>query len=193
MTRKFLTNLWGHISRWKFWSHISGPKWFFCFRGRTADFIFFFLFGMVMLSIAALFVNIIFLGNALNLMFVYLWARRNPFIRMTFFGVINFQVWKLRNLFLNKFFNMLDLGTILAVRPGRIFPRFGFANPSRRFGYYLWPRLLLPGRCISKYWRRFSHSNHAQYFKTYFWSGSGGVNNRKWSGSRTRWIRLGRR
>merc|ERR1712130_192562 len=61
------------------------------FRGRNADFIFFFLFGMVLLSISALFVNIIFLGNALNLMFVYLWARRNPFIRMTFFGVINFQ------------------------------------------------------------------------------------------------------
>ena len=60
--------------------------------GRNADFIFFFLFGMVLLSISALFVNIIFLGNALNLMFVYLWARRNPFIRMTFFGVINFQV-----------------------------------------------------------------------------------------------------
>ena len=50
---------------------------------------------MILLSAAALFVNIIFLGNALNLMFVYLWARRNPFIRMTFFGVINFQVQKM--------------------------------------------------------------------------------------------------
>jgi len=47
---------------------------------------------MGILTIAAFFVNIIFLGNALNLMFAYLWARRNPYIRMTFFGVINFQV-----------------------------------------------------------------------------------------------------
>jgi len=61
------------------------------FRGRRADFVFFFLFGMGILTIAAFFVNIIFLGNALNLMFAYLWARRNPYIRMTFFGVINFQ------------------------------------------------------------------------------------------------------
>jgi len=61
------------------------------FRGRTADFVFFFLFGMFLLTIAATFVNVIFLGTALNQMFVYVWARRNPYIRMAFFGMLNFQ------------------------------------------------------------------------------------------------------
>ncbi len=61
----------------------------------------------------AFFVNTIFLGNALTIMFVYVWGRRNPFIRfyiiiekcsliinfeinftknrMNFFGLMNFQ------------------------------------------------------------------------------------------------------
>ena len=37
------------------------------------------------------FVSTIFLGNALTIMFVYVWGRRNPFIRMNFFGLMNFQ------------------------------------------------------------------------------------------------------
>ena len=39
----------------------------------------------------AFFVSTIFLGNALTIMFVYVWGRRNPFIRMNFFGLMNFQ------------------------------------------------------------------------------------------------------
>ena len=39
----------------------------------------------------ALFVNIFFLGSALTIMLVYVWSRRNPFVRMNFFGLLNFQ------------------------------------------------------------------------------------------------------
>lgn len=57
----------------------------------------------------ALFVNIVFLGSALTIMLVYVWSRRNPFVRyvinrrmkkkkklrfifrMNFFGLLNFQ------------------------------------------------------------------------------------------------------
>ncbi|EEB10041.1 Derlin-2, putative [Pediculus humanus corporis] len=45
------------------------------FRGRTADFIMMFLFG----------------GVTLTIMLVYVWSRRNPVVRMNFFGLINFQ------------------------------------------------------------------------------------------------------
>lgn len=38
------------------------------------------------------FVNLLFLGQAFTIMLVYVWSRRNPFIRMNFFGLINFQV-----------------------------------------------------------------------------------------------------
>ena len=62
------------------------------FRGRTADFVLFFLFSILLLTVAALFINVIFLGEALGTVFVYVWARRNPYLPMAFFGFINFQV-----------------------------------------------------------------------------------------------------
>ncbi|XP_067681698.1 derlin-2-like [Haliotis asinina] len=61
------------------------------FRGRTADFFFMFLFGGLLMTIIALFVNLVFLGSAFTIMLVYVWSRRNPYIRMNFFGLMNFQ------------------------------------------------------------------------------------------------------
>lgn len=39
----------------------------------------------------ALFVHMVFLGQAFTIMLVYVWSRRNPYIRMNFFGLLNFQ------------------------------------------------------------------------------------------------------
>lgn len=39
----------------------------------------------------AYFVNLLFLGHAFTIMLVYIWSRRNPGIRMNFFGLITFQ------------------------------------------------------------------------------------------------------
>jgi len=61
------------------------------FRGRTADFVFMFLFGGLLMTIMALFVNIVFLGQAFTIMLVYIWSRRNTYVRMNFFGLMNFQ------------------------------------------------------------------------------------------------------
>jgi Derlin-2/3 len=61
------------------------------FRGRTSDFVMMFLFGGSLLVVFGLFVNLLFLGQALTIMLVYIWSRRNPFIRMNFFGLLNFQ------------------------------------------------------------------------------------------------------
>lgn len=41
--------------------------------------------------IVALFVNLVFLGSAFTIMLVYVWSRRNPYVRMNFFGLMNFQ------------------------------------------------------------------------------------------------------
>jgi len=43
------------------------------------------------MSLLAYFVNILFLGHALTIMLVYIWSRRNPSVRMNFFGLITFQ------------------------------------------------------------------------------------------------------
>ncbi|XP_070572557.1 derlin-2-like [Ptychodera flava] len=61
------------------------------FRGRTADFFFMFLFGGTIMTLIAFFVNLVFLGQAFTLMLVYIWSRRNPYVRLNFFGLMNFQ------------------------------------------------------------------------------------------------------
>lgn len=43
-------------------------------------------------QIFAFFVNLLFLGHAFTLMLVYVWSRRTPFVRMNFFGLLNFNV-----------------------------------------------------------------------------------------------------
>ena len=45
--------------------------------------------------IMALFVNIVFLGSALTIMLVYVWSRRNPFVR---FVVIDNE-WERKKIF----------------------------------------------------------------------------------------------
>nr|ABM55620.1 putative Der1-like domain family, member 2 [Maconellicoccus hirsutus] len=61
------------------------------FRGRTADFVVMFVFGGVCMICCAFFTNLLFLGQAFTIMLVYVWARRNPYLRMNFFGLLNFQ------------------------------------------------------------------------------------------------------
>ncbi|KAI6214780.1 Derlin [Aphelenchoides besseyi] len=61
------------------------------FRDRTADFVFMFIFGGVFMIICACFVHLLFLGHAFTIMLVYVWSRRNPAIRMNFFGIISFN------------------------------------------------------------------------------------------------------
>nr|XP_046241805.1 derlin-2-like isoform X1 [Scatophagus argus] len=62
------------------------------FQGRTADFVFMFLFGgSVITQLLGVFANVFFLGQAFIIMLVYVWSRRHPLIRMNFFGLLSFQ------------------------------------------------------------------------------------------------------
>lgn len=61
------------------------------FRNRTADFVFMFLVGGSIMILIASFSTTLFLGQAFTIMLVYVWSRRNPFVRMNFFGLLNFQ------------------------------------------------------------------------------------------------------
>ena len=49
------------------------------------------MFSLTSPQIVALFVNLVFLGSAFTIMLVYIWSRRNPYVRMNFFGLMNFQ------------------------------------------------------------------------------------------------------
>jgi Derlin-2/3 len=67
------------------------------FRGRTADFLFMIIYGATFMLIISIFIDMFsrirFLGHPLTFMMVYLWARdpENFYIRMSFFGVIQFN------------------------------------------------------------------------------------------------------
>nr|CAG4645778.1 EOG090X0CFQ [Lynceus sp. MCZ IZ 141354] len=61
------------------------------FRGRTADFVYMFIVGGLATIVCAFFGNLLFLGHSFTTMLVYVWARRNPFIRMNFFGIMPFR------------------------------------------------------------------------------------------------------
>uniref|UniRef100_A0ABI8AG49 Derlin n=1 Tax=Felis catus TaxID=9685 RepID=A0ABI8AG49_FELCA len=61
------------------------------FRGRTADFVFMFLFGGILMTLLGLLGSLFFLGQALTVMLVYVWSRRNPRVRVNFFGLLTFQ------------------------------------------------------------------------------------------------------
>ena len=60
------------------------------FRSRTADFVYMLLFGGTLLLVCASFAQIQFLGQSLTFMMVYVWARRNQHLNMSFLGLFNF-------------------------------------------------------------------------------------------------------
>lgn len=60
------------------------------FRGKTADFFYFILFGATLMLILAPLMKLNFLGSSLTFMMVYLWGRRNPYNRMNFLGIFPF-------------------------------------------------------------------------------------------------------
>ncbi|XP_014652812.1 PREDICTED: derlin-3-like [Ceratotherium simum simum] len=61
------------------------------FRGRKADFVFTFLFRGVLMTQLGLLGSLFFLGQALTAMLVYVWSRRSPRVRVSFFGLLTFQ------------------------------------------------------------------------------------------------------
>jgi len=116
------------------------------FRGRTADFVFMFLFGGLLMTIMALFVNIVFLGQAFTIMLVYIWSRRNTYVRMNFFGLMNFQAPYLPWVLLG--FSLL-LGNsiivdLMGIGVGHIYYFLEDVFPNQQGGFHLLrtPRLL---------------------------------------------------
>ena len=62
------------------------------FRGRPADFLLMLLFGGSLMCAVSPFTNIPpFLGSSLAFMMVYVWARRNDDVRMSFLGLFTFR------------------------------------------------------------------------------------------------------
>ena len=61
------------------------------FRGRPAEFAAMLLFGGALLTAAAPFLPLQFLGSSLTFMMVYVWGRRNAGLHMSFLGLFTFS------------------------------------------------------------------------------------------------------
>ncbi|KAJ3223928.1 Derlin-2 [Clydaea vesicula] len=89
------------------------------FRGRTLDFLWMLLLGATSMVLIVPLINsrvhIPFLSSPLTFMLVYIWSRRNPYIKMNFLGLFTFTApylpWVLLGftVLLNNFFPAGDL------------------------------------------------------------------------------------
>eukprot|EP00298_Acanthocystis_sp_HF-20_P029450 c832_g1_i1.p1 GENE.c832_g1_i1~~c832_g1_i1.p1 ORF type:complete len:223 (-),score=44.86 c832_g1_i1:146-814(-) len=70
------------------------------FRGRSADFLWMFLFGCISMLIISAFTTVHFLGSSLTFMVVYVWGRRHHSLRMSFLGLFTFTAAYLPLVFL---------------------------------------------------------------------------------------------
>jgi len=61
------------------------------YAGRVADMLYMILFGAVLIMAAASVLGLLFLGDALSFMTVYIWARRNEHVPMNLFGMFRFN------------------------------------------------------------------------------------------------------
>jgi len=61
------------------------------FRGRTANFLYMLLFGIINMTFFASWAELNFLGSALTFMMVYIWGRRNEDVKMSFLGFFTFN------------------------------------------------------------------------------------------------------
>jgi Der1-like family len=148
------------------------------FRSRTADFVVMFLFGAFWMIVSfqktvnafyprvncarsvisltrsfqccAFFVNLLFLGQAFTIMLVYVWSRRNPYVQMNFFGLLNFHVSaNLLNLKCLQYMSNLQIsGSIFAVGFTWIFRSAGKRIFRRLDRNGCRPPLLLPRGCF---------------------------------------------
>ncbi|RPB00106.1 Der1-like protein [Choiromyces venosus 120613-1] len=107
------------------------------FRGRTADFAWLIVYAAVSLLILSPIASMPFLGSPLSFSLVYIWARRNPAVRLSFLGLFVFSApylpWVLLgfSLLLN---NTLPKDDLLGIVVGHVYYFFSDIYPRIRNG-----------------------------------------------------------
>lgn len=61
------------------------------FHRKTSDFVWLLIFGMSCICLIAPFLNVSFFGSSLTFMMVYIWARRNENVQLSFLGLLPFR------------------------------------------------------------------------------------------------------
>ncbi|KAG2197631.1 hypothetical protein INT46_009103 [Mucor plumbeus] len=97
------------------------------FRNKPADYVWLMVFSasvLLVISIIVPFASLPFMGSALSFTMVYIWARRNPFVRLNFLGLLVFTApylpWVLL-IFSLCLGGQIPTGDILGVLVGHIY------------------------------------------------------------------------
>ncbi|KAK9468115.1 Derlin [Lipomyces arxii] len=120
------------------------------YRNKTLDFLWLLLYSSLSLLLLSPMVSLPFLGSPLSFSLVYIWARRNPSIRLSFLGLFVFSApylpWVLFgfSLILN---NALPKGDLLGIAVGHtyfffedVFPRlYGYRPLAPPWRWQVWP------------------------------------------------------
>jgi len=130
----------GYFFHMTFLVHYSRSLEELTFRGKASDLIFCYLFGAVSLLILNVilwytnwFSNVLILGPSLVFMIVYVWARRNPDVKMSFLGLFTFNApyfpWVIIGLetMIGQNWSILDL---LGLIVGHLYYYLSYAYPK---------------------------------------------------------------
>jgi len=107
------------------------------FRGRTADFAWLLLYSATSLILLSPLTSMPFLGSPLSFSLVYIWARRNPSVRLSFLGLFVFSApylpWVLLafSLLMN---NSVPRDDLLGIVVGHVYYFFSDIYPRIRNG-----------------------------------------------------------
>ncbi|KAL5477172.1 hypothetical protein EMCRGX_G023925 [Ephydatia muelleri] len=109
-----------------------------CFAGNPAGFIVMLLFGAVLsLLVSTFMIRMLFLGECLATMIVYVWSRRNPGVMYNFFGLFTFQApylpWLL--LLLSFLFGGSVLSDLVGIGIGHAYYFLEDVFPSKPGGF----------------------------------------------------------
>lgn len=109
------------------------------YQNRTADFFYMLLIGGTLMCSLGYFLNLIFLTHAFTIMIVYVWSRRNPAVRMNFFGLIVFQApwlpWVL--LTVSILLGSSTVTDIIGIIVGHFYYFFEDVFPNEPYGFRL--------------------------------------------------------
>jgi Derlin-2/3 len=125
------------------------------FHGRSADLLWMLLLGAGTMLVTAPYTRLLLFSHSLSFMVMYVWARRNPYLRLTVFGIMNFTApyWPWVNVLFTLLLGASPKANLLGIVVGHVYYFLEDVYP------------LMPGGrryCEAPYLLRMLFNEHAQ-------------------------------
>jgi Derlin-2/3 len=93
------------------------------FHGRSADLLWMLLLGAGTMLATAPYTKLLLFSHSLSFMVMYVWARRNPYLRLTIFGIMNFTApyWPWVNVMFTLLLGASPKANLLGIAVGHVY------------------------------------------------------------------------